>query len=234
MKISLSIALLGFASGFSPTPKSSIRNHFSHSPLPSSGSSEGQQFSESTKSFLQKGNPSSPGWKNKNLLNDVTDWATSDEANRPIICEYEPDAGWLWRKWRGTALSMTYVSVLINIALGITLDTSVHASTEATWPLLAVPPPSEPIIQELSGMKTLWEYNLTLCTFILAFFTSQAYNYWRQVYFTTRAIQGRINDVCLIITASAARSEDPNKDIKGFNDEAAELVETCTRLIRLR
>ena len=75
-----------------------------------------------------------------------------------------------------------------------------------------MPPAEEELIQSLNGLNTLWEYQLTLSTFILTFFTQarararararphstpsptptpnqQAYAYWRGVYFTTRAIQ---------------------------------------------
>jgi len=185
----------------------------------------------------RKGKPSYPAWKNKRKLDEITEWATSDGANRPVICEYEPDAWWLWTKWRGTALSMTYVSIIINMGLGIFVDWFVHTSAETTWSFSAVPPADEPIIQKLVGMQTLWEYQLTLCTFILAFFTSQAYSYWRSVYFTTRAVQGRINDCVLILTATAKREEPieggKEKSITGFSPEAEDLVHTCTRLLRL-
>ncbi len=73
-----------------------------------------------------------------------------------------------------------------------------------------------------------------MSTFILAFFTSQSYSFWRSVYFTTRSIQGRINDICLLITASAKRSEgNGHNAYTGFSSEASNLVQTCTRLKRL-
>jgi hypothetical protein len=188
---------------------------------------------------LRKGQPSYPAWKSKRRrrkLNEMTEWATSDEANRPIVCEYEPDALWLWTRWRGTALSMTYMPVVFNIAIGILVNWFIHSHTATTWTFFSVPPPEDPLIMELAGLKTLWEYQLTLCTFILAFFTSQAYSYWRSVYFTTRAIQGRINDICLIITTNAERKAGKMVDGKNMTDysfRAAELVATCTRLIRV-
>ena len=40
-----------------------------------------------------EGFPSNPGWK-KGQLDTLTDWAVNNEANRPIINEYEPD--WMW------------------------------------------------------------------------------------------------------------------------------------------
>jgi hypothetical protein len=131
---------------------------------------------------------------------------------------------------------MTYMPIIINICLGILVNWFVHSHTETIWDFQSVPPADEPIVQQLIGLKALWEYQLTLCTFILAFFTSQAYSYWRSVYFTTRAIQGRINDICLIITTNAER--EPSEMIDGenmskYSDNAEDLVNTCTRLIRL-
>lgn len=188
---------------------------------------------------FMKGQPSYPAWKSKRRrqkLYEMTEWATSDEANRPIICEYEPDAGWLWTRWGGTALAMTYIPILFNISMGILVNWYVHSHTATSWSFFSVPPADDPLILELEGLKTLWEYQLTLCTFILAFFTSQAYSYWRSVYFTTRAIQGRINDICLIITTNAERTTRimPNgKEMSEYSDRAKELVSTCTRLIRV-
>ena len=45
----------------------------------------------------------------------------------------------------------------------------------------------------VSDVTKVWEYQLTLSTFILTFFLSQAFSYWQKVYNTTRMIQGRIN-----------------------------------------
>lgn len=188
---------------------------------------------------LTKGKPSYPAWKSKRKrkqLFEMAEWATSDEANRPIMCEYEPDTLWLWTRWHGTALSMTYMPIAINIAIGILVNWYVHSHTLTSWSWFAVPPANDPLVKQLAGMKILWEYQLTLCTFILAFFTSQAYSYWKSVYFTTRAIQGRINDICLIITTNAERKRGRMMDGKSMSDyshRAKDLVATCTRLIRV-
>jgi hypothetical protein len=146
----------------------------------------------------------------------------------------------------------------MNIALGITVDVWVRANTgdheafstivsssstavdvvtsSTTWKFFwTTPPQNDPLIEQLTGLKIFWEYLLTLCSFLLAFFTSQAYSYWRSVYFTTRAIQGRINDVCMLLTMSARRSNvvDESAFTTGYDDEARRLVMTCTRLLRL-
>mmetsp|Transcript_26490 Transcript_26490/g.30791 ORF Transcript_26490/g.30791 Transcript_26490/m.30791 type:complete len:486 (+) Transcript_26490:165-1622(+) len=194
-----------------------------------------EDATSSAKRFFKKGQPSVPGWKNPTDFDRLTDWVLCDESNRPIICEYDPDARWLWTKWRGTALSITYGPVLFNMAIGVAVDCYAHYVSDSTWSFLAVPPASDPFISELAGMETLWGYQMTLCTFILAFFTSQSYSFWRSVYFTTRAIQGRINDICMLVTMSAKRetNDDNEKAYTGYSEDAWELVETCTRLIRL-
>ena len=81
-----------------------------------------------------------------------------------------------------------------------------------SWSLLAVPDASAEWIQRLSGMKKLWEYQLTLATFILTFFLSQAFAYWQKVYNTTRMIQGRINDFCMLLNVGTTRGQDEHHD----------------------
>jgi hypothetical protein len=191
---------------------------------------------------VYEGSPSNPGWKRGQLPNNqLTDWAVTHEANRPVICEYEPDTLWLWTKWRGTVLSMVYVPVLWNVLVGIGIDIGVHAASDNYWSLLAKPPVDDPIIEQLQGLNSLWGYQVTLCTFVLTFFTAEAYKHWRAVYFTTRAIQGRINDICMLVTIGAKNnniiSNDNNNnnsnDPQAGEEEEEDLVTRITRLIRL-
>jgi hypothetical protein len=175
-----------------------------------------------------EGLPSSPGWK-RGQLDKLTDWAVSDAANRPVICEYEPDAVWLWSKWRGTVLNLTYPAVLFNLIVGVFVAVAVQQAVllrdgSTAWPLFAVPPKEDPLIQQLHGLNLIWQYQVTLTSFILTFFTSEAYRHWQNVYFTTRKIQGRINDVCMLITIGATT---PNEE------EKRTLVRKCTRLLKL-
>jgi len=81
------------------------------------------------------------------------------------------------------------------------------SASGASWSLFSVPPSSEPLIQSLFGIKKLWEYQLTVTTFILTFFLGHAYSYWQNVYNTTRKIQGRINDFCMLLVMGAKRAK---------------------------
>jgi hypothetical protein len=192
---------------------------------------------------VYRGNPSLPGWK-KGEFERLTNWAMSDEANRPIICEYEPSASWLWKKWDGTVLPMIWSQILFAMLLATGLDVAVHHFATSSWSIFSVPPVDEPLIRELQGINKLWEYQLTLSTFILSFFTQETYRHWKSVYFCTRAIQGRINDICLLITVGASRGTyteygcdsnvEVNRNIEngvtsGYSPEAATLVNLCSR-----
>jgi hypothetical protein len=191
------------------------------------------------------GLPSNPGWRS-GRLNKLTEWADSKTANRQIVCEYEPSGFWLWKKWQGTVLKMTLRSCLILMGVGCILDWTTRKYCGSSWGLLSVPPSTEPLIQSLYGLKKLWEYQLTVATFILTFFLSHAYGYWQVIYGTTRRIQGRINDFCMLLVMGAKRSsnnanngifntdgEYVNSDRGDFVEESAKLVQLCTRLIRL-
>jgi hypothetical protein len=171
-------------------------------------------------------------------LDELTDWATAQRSNRPIICEYQADGFWLWTKWRGTVLSITVLPVLLSMGLGLSVELLSRGLSATSWPVLAVPPAHDPLIEQLNGLNTLWEYQLTLSTFILTFFTQQAYAYWRGVYFTTRAIQGRINDACMLVVMGAERGGTRAVDgceeaVTGYSAEANAVVQRCTRLLRL-
>ena len=167
------------------------------------------------------GVPSHPGWKS-GRLNRLTDWADNQQANRPIICEYQASGRWLWLKWKGTVLRATWKSVVLAMMVSLGIDFVVRGATwepylHPTWSLLSVPPAKDELILRLSGMKKLWEYQLTLATFILTFFLSQAFAYWQKVYNTTRMIQGRINDFCMLLNMGATRGQDVST-VNNMND----------------
>lgn len=178
-----------------------------------------------------EGTPSAIGWKS-GRLERLTDWTVSKEANRPVITQYNPNSLWLWSRWKGTVLSLIYKSVLLSMASGLAIDFSARSISNASWRIFSVPPASDPLIQSLEGLRKLWGYQLTLGTFILTFFTSQAYAYWQRVYDCTRCIQGRINDFCMLFTLGAQRGP-PTEGTTGQSNKAERLVQLCTRLLRM-
>lgn len=195
--------------------------------------------------------PSNPGWES-GRLNRLTEWADSAQPNRPIICEYNPKGRWLWWKWNGTVLKATWGSVVFAMLMGFAIDYIARgcslANYKLSWDMAAVPTATDPLIKRLSAISKVWEYQLTISTFILTFFLSHAFSYWQKVYNTTRMIQGRINDFCMLLTMGAERGVDNanaetkkprsnastvEKGSRGFSKRAEELVKLCTRFIRL-
>lgn len=141
------------------------------------------------------GRPSNPGWESSRL-NRLTEWADEVQPNRPIICEYQPQGIWLWKKWNGTVLKATWRSVLFAMLTGLAIDFVARGhswSNYKSWNHIPAVDTTTRLIKRLSAVTKVWEYQLTLSTFILTFFLSQAFSYWQKVYNTTRMIQGRIN-----------------------------------------
>ena len=208
--------------------------------------------SASSKAILEgTGLPSNVGWQS-DRLNRLTEWVEKQKSNRPIVCEYNPKGLWLWRRWKGTVLKATWGSVLLAMLTGLVVDYFARgrclANYKLSWSLLAVPSQTDPLIRRLTGVKKLWEYQLSLATFILTFFLSHSFGYWQKVYNCTRCIQGRINDFCMLLVMGAERGVDEGvnkapparsnvstnpKGSRGFSDKSGELVELCTRLVRL-
>jgi hypothetical protein len=84
---------------------------------------------------------------------------------------------------------------------GIVIDFVARGCSWSTYKLYEAPAvdTTSLLIKRLSAVTKVWEYQLSLSTFILTFFLSQAFSYWQKVYNTTRMIQGRINGEFMFI-----------------------------------
>lgn len=132
-------------------------------------------------------------------LDKLSSWALSTKSNRPIVAEYEPDGFWLWTQWTGTILEMTYKNVLIALVWSVLVDlycyqhyTVYLIATAAvnggdvgqlleglSWVSFEIPHSKDPIIDTLTALNSLWEYQLNLAIFTLSFFVNHAYGTWK-------------------------------------------------------
>ena len=149
------------------------------------------------------------------------------------------------------------------MATALALDFLARGYLSTTsWAWYSVPIATDPLIQTMTGLYKAWQFHLTLGTFVLTFFTSQALAYWQKVYNTTRAIQGRINDYCMMLILGAQREDIESSNSKDklnggadsiygqfmfngatadenekaatrYDPKARELVKCCTRLVRM-
>jgi len=82
--------------------------------------------------------------------------------------------------------------------VGLTLDFVSRGCSlsnyKLSWDIMvALPTATDHPVLRLLAIGKMWEYQLTLSTFILTFFLSQSFSYWQKGYNKTRMIQGRIN-----------------------------------------
>jgi len=146
------------------------------------------------------------------------------KAEEPIIIQFTHRAGWLWRQWRGTALELVWKPVLFSMAAAGAMELLVPD----TAPMFATPDATHPVVQRLLTLNSAWGMLLTLTTFVLTFFLSQCYTYWRAMFTEGRSIQGRFHDTNLLLAAHAERDADGQ-----YTPAAAGLLEAVARNCRL-
>ena len=67
---------------------------------------------------------------------------------------------------------------------------------------------SNKFVRRLEVVKTIWDYQKTLTTFILTFFLNQAYAFWKGVFHSARHLQDRLEDYHLLLATNVYRNED--------------------------
>merc|ERR1719506_1314076 len=97
-----------------------------------------------------------------------------------------------------------------------------------TWTLFEVPDPADVWVARMKGFTTMWGYLLTMATFVNSFFLSQAYGYWLATKGNVRKVQGRLNDMSMLIATHAQRDETGR-----FTPSSLELLELVARWVRL-
>ena len=114
-------------------------------------------------------------------LDQLIDDVTKNKASSLIVRPYDPEGAWLWAQWSGSLLQLTRWKVLGLAALAGVNCVLVNNALQADWPLFAMPGPSfdamiatEPLVARLESLSAVWEYELTLCTFVVTFFLNQA------------------------------------------------------------
>eukprot|EP00580_Thalassiosira_gravida_P018052 CAMPEP_0201675952 /NCGR_PEP_ID=MMETSP0494-20130426/40732_1 /ASSEMBLY_ACC=CAM_ASM_000839 /TAXON_ID=420259 /ORGANISM="Thalassiosira gravida, Strain GMp14c1" /LENGTH=480 /DNA_ID=CAMNT_0048158549 /DNA_START=42 /DNA_END=1484 /DNA_ORIENTATION=- len=125
-----------------------------------------------------------------------------------IIQQFRPNRSWLWRQWRGTVLQHSYKISLLNMVITAAISLAIRRRVDCNWGLCMAPDPSHVVINRMATFGKGWHYTMGLTTFILTFFLSQSYGMWRELYNAGRKIQGRLNDVGMLLATSADRDEE--------------------------
>ncbi len=130
----------------------------------------------------------------KILLDDLIDESVRTIARYPVMMQFDPSSGWIWRRWKGTVFSETWRTFIRNM---------VYASMVCFIFKFY----KTQFLQNLSGFNILWGQLLSVTTFTLTFFLNQSYSLWRNCYGFSRRLQGRLNDLGMTLAAHAARNE---------------------------
>lgn len=156
----------------------------------------------------------------QNLLDDLIDESVRTSARGPIMMQFDPSSGWIWKRWRGTIFSETW-------------DSCVKAMLYATA-ILVVFKQFPRLKTYISGFNVLWGQLLSVTTFTLTFFVNQSYALWRKCYELSRRLQGRLHDVGMTLAIHAERKppSSPNEP-STYTAASRQTLELISRYVRL-
>jgi hypothetical protein len=152
----------------------------------------------------------------KILLDDLINESYRSIARKPIMMQFDPSSGWIWRRWKGTVFSETWRSCVNNMIYAIMVS--------ILYKLLPT------LMSQLTGFNVLWGQLLSVTTFTLTFFLNQSYSLWRTCYGLSRRLQGRLNDLSMTLAAHAQRTDSKQST---YTEPARQVLELMGRYIRV-
>ncbi|CAJ1940380.1 unnamed protein product [Cylindrotheca closterium] len=156
-----------------------------------------------------------------NLLDDLIDESVRTSARRPIIRQFDPSSGWIWRRWKGTIFSETWVSCVRNVLYAIAIFLLYKS-----YPNI--------VDNHLTGFSTLWGQLLSVTTFTLTFFVNQSYALWKKCTQLSRRLQGRLHDIGMNMATHARRQKpETENEPSTYTPESRQILELMSRYVRM-
>lgn len=141
-----------------------------------------------------------------------------------IIRPYKGSSRWLWRRWSGTILQYVWKDVL-----GMMVFTAIIGGFfQWVRGSESLEDFEDHIINQFKLIGGWWGLLSPLTTFVSTFFLGEAFKFWNKFYWTSRALQGRFNDISLLLASNARHNT--NGDI---NETALEALDDISRLMTL-
>jgi len=154
------------------------------------------------------------------LLDTLIDESVRTSSREPVMLQFNPKRGWIWRQWRGTVFSETWKSGLLNMCLAISVVF-----------LYRMYPGMKDLLE---GFSILWGQLLSVTTFTLTFFLNQSYGLWRKCYDYSRRLQGRLNDLGMTLAAHATRMTSSSPDVPStYTPQSRQALELVSRYVRV-
>jgi hypothetical protein len=135
-----------------------------------------------------------------------------------VIQRFRPYPNWLWRQWFGTVLFHTAGNVMLNMGVALIFCLIIQRRTFGDWNIFHTLP-AQQSFPRLEAIDKIWKTLMSLATFLLTFFVGQAYTFWRSIYDQARGVQGRMNDINMLLAANGAPALAASGGTKGnIND----------------
>jgi len=155
-----------------------------------------------------------------NLLDDLIDESVRTSPRRPIMMQFDPSSGWIWRRWKGTIFSESWTTCVRNMVYACIIFLLYKRFPQ--------------IKEHLNGFGTLWGHLLSVTTFTLTFFVNQSYALWRKCYELSRRLQGRLHDIGMNLATHAARKVPTSPhETSTYTASSRQILELMSRYIRL-
>jgi predicted membrane chloride channel (bestrophin family) len=156
-------------------------------------------------------------------LREICEEATSTRDPSPVIPQWLPPASWLWKQWRGTIVRQVLPrQVLVSTAFAVFITLFFYApGLHLMW--------RRDLVRHLAAVERVWTLASGLVSFTLSFFLTQAYTFWREVYLVVRQVQGRLNDIGLLLASAVSRDAESGQ----VEQDGDELLRLTARYLRL-
>ncbi|CAJ1965805.1 unnamed protein product [Cylindrotheca closterium] len=161
-------------------------------------------------------------------LDDLEDSITTEEIDQVlneliasdgglVLNPYVPSRRWLYQQWSDSVLAQSvpraawnmwgtaFLCVLLRLILYGELDFAQMPGAMKTSPPLYMPV----LLEICQCVNVIWKSMSTLTTFLLLFFVSQSFSFWRSIHEVARGIQGHIDDLHLLLVTHVSRRRGP-------------------------
>jgi hypothetical protein len=153
-----------------------------------------------------------------------------------IMQRFKPQPDWLWKQWFGTVLYETSSMAFKNMALAFVFCVFTRYVTHGDLDIWAIPSSetmkSDPFGSRLVVVERIWQTLMSLTTFLLTFFVGQAYSFWRGFHDLGRGVQGRLNDIHMLMATHASR-QNGAKRRSVYTPEASQFLTCLAQKLRI-
>ena len=125
-----------------------------------------------------------------------------------IIQQYKPQGDWLWTQFYGTVIYSAWPRALLNMAWTTAFCVLVRYKTHGDFNVFHLDNVgNHELISTFVIVEKMWSVLMSLTTFLLTFFVSQSWAFWKSFIDVSRGIQGRFNSIQMHLASHAARDE---------------------------